>query len=907
MVSRLGTQKARLDDVLDRFTSTCDVRRTVTSRRLEEIDKILQHADHALINAEYAASTTVALESSLEQMQNNFNRQVRLSLTRPSNCRGIRGYEDDGDPDGLRGTYYPTPYFKCLGIRKFTRLDPVLDFVWTGRPPAAKIPLEAFSVRWEGFIRPPATGTYRLVTQTACGARIYLNKKLILNDRMPEDPYQELGDDDSLGYTKLLGPTGVSGVRKTVSRQIFMNANEKVPIRVEMIHANHLIWRNPDTAVFRLLWLTPPEGKEEPIPLTSFFSGDQHPVLKLSRLKTGVHDIDFLHPGVKPLLDRENVYIGDLSASLEGSKLIKMRRDIQEQPLAENIEIEVNIPSKLFVGYAEDRIPITLVDSGVAGVAFKPTNMTVALLDAPSPSSRATASLFLKIDEGVLPSRGIYKFTAAKSKKPWIIFLQAQPRSDEMCAGPVIILSDPSGGLYSKCRSSSVSSEEYNCDFGLNMRHRDVPFGVWKTAPGQNTGQFVEVFFKKKVKLTGFRFKPLDDPASWPGELIVSTGPSTQAFTLIYSSNMDLLNYDMAPVTTDYVKLQVSQMYVDGPATGGSFELLGSECEDRHRSPLNDQFYETNIPIFAVTECTATLANILDFPNPHPDMLVSIDCPANCGPVNVPAVFGTNVYSADSAICLAAVHSDACNGSRKKCSFTMRYVSGQVRYQGTTRHGIRSHDHGPHDISFVLEPRGAMEQAALGDRLTPLAANTPKGRWVVLFHAIDPEMPILPKGVAIDAGDIFGDRDEFDYPRYGWIRNVTPVSCAVQPNVGSDPFVVWANSGAIAFPPNPKSKACDALDCSPNVWSIELSAGMRVSVSVQLGDPCGDKETTNKYWLQIGGEDVVRGEKIRGGEHFFANVAEHVIGSDGKLRISGICDDVEDCGTYVIAIKIAER
>ncbi len=61
---------------------------------------------------------------------------------------------------GLAATYYDNPKFEGEPAR--TQVDPCVDFVWKGTSPLTGRAADAFSARWEGFLVPPASGTYRL-------------------------------------------------------------------------------------------------------------------------------------------------------------------------------------------------------------------------------------------------------------------------------------------------------------------------------------------------------------------------------------------------------------------------------------------------------------------------------------------------------------------------------------------------------------------------------------------------------------------------------------------------------------------------------------------------------------------------------------------------------------------------
>ena len=81
--------------------------------------------------------------------------------------------------NGLQGTYYQGRNFEQQVL---TRRDPVIDFDWHQRPPAAGLPAEDFSVRWTGWLVPPTTGHYVLHLSVDDGIRLWLNGQELLNE-----------------------------------------------------------------------------------------------------------------------------------------------------------------------------------------------------------------------------------------------------------------------------------------------------------------------------------------------------------------------------------------------------------------------------------------------------------------------------------------------------------------------------------------------------------------------------------------------------------------------------------------------------------------------------------------------------------------------------------------------------
>ncbi len=84
-----------------------------------------------------------------------------------------------------------------------------------------------------------------------------------------------------------------------------------------------------------------------------------------------------------------------------------------------------------------------------------------------------------------------------------------------------------------------------------------------------------------------------------------------------------------------------------------------------------------------------------------------VECPANCAG----SVWGTDTYTADSAVCVAAAHAGAiasATGGRVLVSS----LPGQDSYAGTTRNGITTSSWGSYRASFSVAPAGDAPSSA---------------------------------------------------------------------------------------------------------------------------------------------------------------------------------------------------
>ncbi|OYW21714.1 MAG: hypothetical protein B7Z52_00535, partial [Burkholderiales bacterium 12-64-5] len=123
---------------------------------------------------------------------------------------------------GLTGQYFSGSDFRTLLV---TRQEPSIDFTWGAGSPDVLIPVDQFSVRWSGFIRPTTTGTYTFQSTSDDGVRVWVNNTLVIDKWM---------DQSSTNYTAT----------------VTLTQGTVVPVRVEYYEAG-------GEAVMRLNWSGP--------------------------------------------------------------------------------------------------------------------------------------------------------------------------------------------------------------------------------------------------------------------------------------------------------------------------------------------------------------------------------------------------------------------------------------------------------------------------------------------------------------------------------------------------------------------------------------------------------------------------------------------------------------------------
>jgi beta-glucosidase len=93
----------------------------------------------------------------------------------PSTC--LRPANAGAGQNGLTAAYYDNLRFE--GQPALVQIDPLVDFTWKATTPVTSRIADAFSVRWEGTLIPPESGTYKLGVRGCSDYRLYLNGDLI--------------------------------------------------------------------------------------------------------------------------------------------------------------------------------------------------------------------------------------------------------------------------------------------------------------------------------------------------------------------------------------------------------------------------------------------------------------------------------------------------------------------------------------------------------------------------------------------------------------------------------------------------------------------------------------------------------------------------------------------------------
>jgi hypothetical protein len=153
-------------------------------------------------------------------------------------AKDIESLISDLSGEGFSATYFSDTTWTTAVLKK---TDDTIDFSWGASSPAAAVPADNFSVRWETYVAPPASGEYTLVVDVEEADEVF---KLYL--------------DDSIILEK-------SGANNNTSLEVVtsLNAAQMQPLKLEYAETSQ-------NASVRLRWKTATSALE-PVPVSAAY------------------------------------------------------------------------------------------------------------------------------------------------------------------------------------------------------------------------------------------------------------------------------------------------------------------------------------------------------------------------------------------------------------------------------------------------------------------------------------------------------------------------------------------------------------------------------------------------------------------------------------------------------------
>jgi outer membrane protein OmpA-like peptidoglycan-associated protein len=132
------------------------------------------------------------------------------------------------------------------------------------------------------------------------------------------------------------------------------------------------------------------------------------------------------------------------------------------------------------------------------------------------------------------------------------------------------------------------------------------------------------------------------------------------------------------------------------------------------------------------------------------DEVVTCACPAE--QLGRGSVWGTDIYSGDSATCRAALHAGAVG--RQGGTVTLRMLPGQARYPGTTRRGVESVNFGAYRSSYRFEGAAAQPAAPVPSAAAEAPTQCPDN--MAAYDGSDEVVTCVCPAVQVGQGSVWG-------------------------------------------------------------------------------------------------------------------------------------------------------
>eukprot|EP00742_Colponemidia_sp_Colp-10_P013875 GILJ01015707.1.p1 GENE.GILJ01015707.1~~GILJ01015707.1.p1 ORF type:complete len:1281 (+),score=234.65 GILJ01015707.1:129-3845(+) len=688
-----------------------------------------------------------AIQKDMEQMK-------KKDLSESAfNCDGLLGYETEPDGDGVVASYWSNEMFR--GAPKQEIVNNV-DFDWGDDAPKKGIKPSTFTGRFEGYLKAPVTGEYTLITKMDDGARVYINKQLIINDRMPTPAPAGTSEVQQTAYyieamkklyknkaSVCVGATCSNPANgdpnakadRMESAKIKLRGGQKYQLKVETWHSAHSSFDESAGAYAHLSWNNEKLG-EQIIKQSYLYTKHAPPQLKMSSYDAAQCSLSYMREGDYVFKDNLIYRMSDLPMQFIGLPQLRSRPDTVKA-----ITFEINSPAIVYVavdGYDANPLTPDWIDTlerfSVLKVSIDNTRNAKEAKEESKKSSPPQAS------ESVPFHIYMKKFNAGKVKVPietaiegkafkLTIFtggdvgLNTAPLS---CGGATINLSWTQGDYYDSCSASSTVSEVYRCDFGFAGKQADSPYSMW-ASQNEGVGSWVEVKFKKSIQVTSLRYRNRDNPLerNQEFELMFSDGSSQR----VNLKNLDRQQeIQINPVITKTIRAIVRNVF-GTINNGGSFEYWGVPCEDPPQKPRDPNDFL--IPLELSCDDSLTGSRELKQKEPRVNDKIPIACPANCDEATSP-VYGNHIYADASSLCRAAIH----EGLVKKPggSVVAVILEGQSEYQSANSFSINSKIKStPSELSVkfeVFQPNGAGEKLTPGTKVDVLDKFGNKNSWI---------------------------------------------------------------------------------------------------------------------------------------------------------------------------------
>ncbi|KAF8823008.1 PA14 domain-containing protein [Cardiosporidium cionae] len=860
MVARLDAEALRIQDMLNRFNATCGIPHESIAARISKIESIISRSHHCMEKVEETMGKTEVIRSTIQKVETEIEKDRKAALESKENCESTKGYDENPWPDGLRGSFFNNPFFE--GAPRGFRNDKEVNFHFSASGPIEGVSSQKFSILSD------------------CGARLFLNDKTVAVDRMTESNERNA----AANTIPILSFIERAKIGTGVSPPQRLEGGQKYRVLLEMVHASALLYKNVELSFLQVFWQSNIH-EEEIIPRQYLFQTNPAVPLKVSGAQSNSFSLDpskfqlsWLHEGEPAFMDASDAFIADIPQRYVGTKLIKMTRS----STVPHISIHVNVPATVYVAAPIDR-PFPLKPVANSHWKVHETDDTLSIRLSPSFYTRASHSDTWRIWFIVLHEGGDIALALKHSTDRVLLFLEQISAQFDSCGGDEEVVSLVGGQNFAECSASSLESEGYGCEAGLNGKHIDKRNGIWRTKGGNGeqtmqcgnfpayyeiknflgAGEYITVKFKRPVQITQFRFKPRDDPTTWPKEISLSFSEEddedVQTIQILHTNSLDHNTHQLFPhVVTSFVKLEIVEMFASGHDSGGSFEFIGSRCNLPHKKLLESDMQEIHIE-----KCHTTVERIPSLLPLQEGEQFLIICPYKCLVYPDGNIYGTNDYAPETSLCSSSIHAGICNSANmNNCKVLVTIGGPQKSFSAETRNGIQSLAHGPAESSVSLSSSHCSDDLL-------------EKEVVEFFFSFRSKtaLPLPPVSFGanyfcillslLDTQDILVDSGDIKQKHGGWLRPAEAESCHADGH--QNPL----NIGGVSFPLPSANEACrSGKDCSANFWSVSLPENGKYRLEIQLGNPCKPEKDTHSYFLQVNDVSLADGIELPKGKFY---------------------------------------
>ncbi|OEH79438.1 PA14 domain-containing protein [Cyclospora cayetanensis] len=381
------------------------------AERMQIIEDVLSGSKRAFEELQANLSKVRALQAVAAHVMEDVERDADEASNNRNNCS-----------DGVRATFFSNPFFR--GPPAGYQDDATIDLKVEGSSPFPGVPVQSFSVRWDGYLVPTVSDRYRLFTYADCGIRVFLDDSPIIVDRMPAPEESAAFSEDPV---QPLPPSGFTGVAK--------------------------IFSSPQARA--VLGWTSNTLPEQTIPPENYFQSDSPPLLKIAGLPGNDYDLSTLDDGQLAFIDSGSHFIADVPAYYRGLRLLRT----QKHPKNTTVHFEVSAECVVFVGVPRGAVPPSASQQLVfQPVKFAAVDNAISIYFASSRDVRRT--LVVTTAVCVLPHRIELQVKASEQQRFSIYSARILPGlvAFDVPPGAPVVVSLTRAPTFETCSQSSALS-----------------------------------------------------------------------------------------------------------------------------------------------------------------------------------------------------------------------------------------------------------------------------------------------------------------------------------------------------------------------------------------------------------------------------------------------------------------